>query len=47
MYHLKKNDSPFNMFEVRFERSEPQKLYICNMFKYYVYMLMGYPYYMF
>ena len=49
MYHLrsKTGESSFNMLEVSFEKSQDQESSLCNMFKYFVYMLVGYPYYMF
>jgi hypothetical protein len=48
IYHLKKktSDIPFNMIEARFEKSvvigEEE---FCSNFKYVIYLIMGYPYY--
>lgn len=49
IYHLKKKtkEASFNMMEVRFQKSEMIVFDNCDEMKYFFYLVLGYPYYMF
>ena len=46
MYQLRKKSENFNMMKVSFEKSEEIEFDMCNKFKFFVYWLVGYPFYM-